>query len=248
MKIAVLADIHANLEALQTVLAHAKAQGVTKYVCLGDIVGYNANPHECMEIVRGLDLLGVVMGNHDAVACGRQSLFGFNPYAAMAAQWTRDHLTDEEQTWLAGLPFKQDILIDQPLTRFTIVHASLNQPETWEYVFDSHQANLSMQFQWMPLCFIGHTHAPVAYERSLLETIAGNFDTLRFNPEHKYLINCGSVGQPRDRDPRAAYVTYDLDQGTIQLHRLPYDLTTAQTKIIQAGLPEYCATRLASGR
>ena len=248
MKIAVLADIHANLEALQTVLAHARNQGITKFVCLGDIVGYNANPHECLEIVRGLDLLGVVMGNHDAVACGAQPLAGFNPYAAMAAQWTREQLTDEEQTWLAQLPYKQDILVEETMSRFTIVHASLYMPETWDYVFDSHEANLSMQYQWMPVCFIGHTHAPIAYERSMLETIAGSYDTLQFNPEHKYLVNCGSVGQPRDRDPRAAYVSYDLAEQTIQLHRLEYDVKTAQQKVLAAGLPEYCATRLAAGR
>ena len=248
MKIAFLADIHANLEALQAVLAHAKEQGVSKYVCLGDIVGYNANPHECLQIVRGLDLLGAVMGNHDAVACGAQTLEGFNPYAKQAAQWTREQLTDEEQTWLAGLPFTQDILLDEPLARFTIVHASLNHPECWEYVFDSHDASISMQFQWMPLCFIGHTHTPLAYESSLLDTFAGNFETITLNPEHKFLVNCGSVGQPRDRNPRAAYVTYDLESSTIQLHRVEYDVAAAQQKITAAGLPEYCAIRLGIGR
>ncbi|MBR6470739.1 MAG: metallophosphoesterase family protein [Victivallales bacterium] len=248
MKIAVIADIHANLEALHAVLGHARAQGITKYVCLGDIVGYNANPHECLEEVRNLDLLGVVMGNHDAVACGRQSLVGFNPYAARAAEWTRSQLSDAEQTWLASLSFKQDIFIDSPITRFTIVHASLNRPEAWEYVFDTHEADVSMQFQWMPLCFIGHTHSPLAFERSLLETVGGVFNTVRFNPDHKYLVNCGSVGQPRDRDPRAAYVTYDLDHATIQLHRVVYDISTAQKKVIAAGLPEYCAIRLGTGR
>ena len=248
MKIAILADIHANLEALHAVLSHARGQGINKCVCLGDIVGYNANPHECLEEVRALDILGGVMGNHDAVACGMQSLFGFNPYAAQAAQWTREQLSDEEQTWLARLPFKQDIFIDAPMTRFTIVHSSLNRPDTWEYVFDSHEADVSMQFQWMPLCFIGHTHSPMAFERSLIETIGGNFDVMHLNPDHKYLVNCGSVGQPRDRDPRAAYVTYDLDNATIQLHRVVYDVVAAQRKIMAAGLPEYCATRLATGR
>ncbi|MBQ4481374.1 MAG: metallophosphoesterase family protein [Victivallales bacterium] len=248
MKIAVLADIHSNLEALHAVLSHARAQGITKFVCLGDVVGYNANPHECMEEVRSLDLLGIVMGNHDAVACGQQSLYGFNPYAAQAAEWTRNQLSDEEQTWLAGLPYKQDILIDSPMTRFSIVHASLNRPDSWEYVFDTHEADVSMQFQWMPLCFIGHTHSPLAFERSLIETIGGAYDVVRLNPDHKYLVNCGSVGQPRDRDPRAAYVTYDLDKGAIQLHRVTYDVAAAQKKILAAGLPEYCATRLAAGR
>ncbi|MBP5299781.1 MAG: metallophosphoesterase family protein [Victivallales bacterium] len=248
MKIAILADIHANLEALQAVLAHAGRQGVEKYVCLGDIVGYNANPRECLEIVRGLDLLGVVMGNHDAVACGRQPLTGFNPFARQAAQWTREQLSDEDQTWLASLPFKQDVFLEKPPARFTIVHACLKHPESWEYVFDVQEAGISMQFQWMPICFIGHTHTPLAYERSLLDTIGGSFDTIALNPDHKYLVNCGSVGQPRDRDPRAAYVTYDLDKAAVQLHRVQYDVETAQRKITAAGLPEYCATRLGIGR
>lgn len=247
MKIAILGDIHANLEALNAVLAAAAEMNVDQYVCIGDIVGYNANPHECLEIVRGLNPMGVVIGNHDHYTSTDQDLSGFNPQAAAAVEWTRQQLSREELDWLAALPFKKDILKPSPPVRFSIVHATMDDPRSWGYIFDRYTAAASMQYQWMPLCFFGHTHVPLAFEKVLDDVTGGTYDQIKLVSNKKYLINVGSVGQPRDRDPRAAFATYDVESATIQLHRVEYDIATAQEKILAAGLPRRCAERLQSG-
>lgn len=247
MKIAVLGDIHSNLEALNAVLDEAKRQGCEKYVCIGDIVGYNANPRECLEIVRSLDLLAVVMGNHDSYTSNTRELIGFNLQAAQAVEWTRQQLTDEELSWLSNLPMKRDIFLTSPPARFSVVHSTMDNPNMWGYIFDRFTAAASMQYQWTPLCFFGHTHTPLAFDKT--DTVIGGlYESLRLLPNHKYLINVGSVGQPRDRDPRAAFVTYDVEMGLVTLHRVEYDIATSQQKIIDAGLPSRLAERLAVGR
>ena len=247
MKIGVLGDIHANLEALTAVLAECQKLGVEKYVCIGDIVGYNANPHECMEIVRGLAPIAIVMGNHDSYASNNLDLLGFNPQAAAAIEWTREHLTEDEQRWLSELPYKKDVFMQNPTARFSVVHATMDNPQMWGYIFDRYTAAASLQYQWMPICFFGHTHTPLAFEKNLDEIVGGMYDTIKIQSNQKYLINVGSVGQPRDRDPRAAFVTYDVEAATIQLHRVEYDIAAAQRKILAAGLPARCAERLALG-
>ena len=133
----------------------------------------------------------------------------------------------------------------------TIVHSTLDSPEAWGYIFDKYYAENSFSYQRLPFCFIGHSHVPFAYEQigGMKGTIqAGRYEEIRLNPNHKYLINVGSVGQPRDGDPRAAFVTFDTDERIIQLHRVEYDIQTAQQKILKAGLPERLALRLAVGR
>ncbi len=248
MKIGIIGDIHGNLEALTAVLEAAEALGVQRYVCIGDIVGYNANPHECMDIVRGLDLITVVKGNHDAYVSINEPLTNFNPQAAAAVYWTRQHLSEEELKWLNALPYKYDVYLKTPPARFTVVHATLDNPTMWGYVFDRYTASDAFQYQWMPVCFFGHTHTPLAFEKYLSDVTGGVYSTIKIVPNHKYLINVGSVGQPRDRDPRAAFATYDVESGTIQLHRVEYDVEAAQQKIIAAGLPLRCAERLAVGQ
>ncbi len=248
MKICVLGDIHANLEALNAVLAKAKELGAEKYVCIGDVVGYNANPHECLEIVRNLDLIAIVMGNHDSYASNDAEMLGFNPQAAEAVEWTRQQLTAEERKWLAELPMRRDVIVQNPTARFSVVHATLDTPTAWGYIFDRFTAASSLQYQWMPLCFFGHSHTPLAFEKSLSDIVGGVYETIQMASNQKYLVNVGSVGQPRDRDPRAAFVIYDVEKGQIQLHRVEYDIETTQKKILAAGLPERCAARLALGR
>ena len=153
MRLAVFGDIHANLEALRAVLADAEAQGVTQYVCLGDVVGYNANPHECVEAVRALDC-AVVKGNHDEQASLTEDLAGFNPLAEEAINWTRQHLTTEDKQWL------RDLKLVRQVRDFTIVHATLDTPHKWGYVFNQLDAAASFNYQHTQLCFYGHTHAP----------------------------------------------------------------------------------------
>lgn len=242
MKYAILGDIHANLEALTTVLEVCNDLGVDKYICIGDIVGYNANPGECLEIIRGLPLEVVTKGNHDEQASSESELVGFNPQAAMAIEWTREQLDDEQKVWLASLPYKQTVG-----TKVTVVHATLDMPHMWGYIFDKFSAEVSLGYQFTQLCFFGHTHVPLAFEKHG-DVIGGRYEEISCQPLHKYLVNVGSVGQPRDGDPRSAFVEYDPQERRIALHRVEYDIETAQRKILQAGLPERLAQRLAFGR
>lgn len=249
MKIAVLGDIHANLEALTVVLDKCRELKVDKYACIGDIVGYNANPRECLQMVRELDLLAIVMGNHDSYTSNNRDLIGFNPQAAAAVQWTRQQLSEEELQWLSELPLKQDVFLTSPMAaRFSIVHATMDNPHMWGYIFDRYAAVASMQYQWMPICFFGHTHMPMVFEKFGNDVAGTLYDKFQIQPNKKYLVNVGSVGQPRDRDPRASFAVYDVNEGTVELIRIEYDIEKARQKILDAGLPPRCADRLQVGQ
>jgi predicted phosphodiesterase len=240
MRIAIFGDIHANLEAFEVVLADAREQGCTSYICLGDVVGYNANPRECLEIVQSLKC-PVVKGNHDDYASSDSSLESFNPLAEVAIQWTRDQLTPPEKFWLGGLPLIAKI------RGFTVVHASLDDPAGWGYVLNQLDAAASFSKQTTDLCFFGHTHTPRAYIKDS-SVVGMPFDQLVLEPGKRYFVNAGSVGQPRDGDWRAAYVVFDQEKRLIQLRRLRYDLEKTQGKILKAGLPPRLADRLAFGK
>ncbi len=240
MRFAIFGDIHANLEALQTVLADAEEHECTHYVCLGDVVGYNANPHECVEIIRGMEI-PVVKGNHDEQASITEDLDGFNPLAEEAINWTREQLNEEDKQWL------RDLRMVRQVRDFTIVHATLDTPHKWGYVFNQLDAAASFNYQHTTVCFYGHTHAPRAYIRD--KSVKGvMLDKLRIEQGKKYFINVGSVGQPRDGDWRAAYCIYDTEQQVVELRRLNYDIYATQDKIIAAGLPQRLAERLALGK
>ena len=241
MKFAILSDIHSNLEALKVVLDHAKQQQCTHYVCLGDVVGYGPNPKECLSIVRELDC-PVVMGNHDEYCAGDMDLTGFNPMASDAIKWTRQQLTEEERTWLRNLKYVRNV------ESFTMVHATLDLPERWAYVFDRLAAQSSFNYQHTPVCFNGHTHVPVAFVRGPGGIQGGLYTKIKIEVGRKYFINVGSIGQPRDRNPKSSYVIFDLDENVIEIHRLDYDIATVQKKIHAAGLPASLADRLAQGR
>ncbi|MDB6152242.1 MAG: Metallophosphoesterase [Chthoniobacteraceae bacterium] len=240
MRFAVFGDIHANLEALTAVLADAEAHGVTHHICLGDIVGYSANPHECLQIVRGLDC-PVVKGNHDEQASVTDDLAGFNPLAEEAINWTRKQLTEEDKQWLRELKMVRQV------RDFTIVHATLDTPHKWGYVFNQLDAAASFNYQHTQICFYGHTHAPRAYIRDA-SVKSQTFDKLTIEPGKKYFINVGSVGQPRDGDWHASYCIYTPEKQLVELRRIEYDIWTAQDKIIEAGLPQRLADRLALGK
>ena len=240
MKIALFGDIHANLEALETVLADAKEQGCDSYVCLGDIVGYNANPAECLEIVRQMGC-PIVKGNHDEDAGGDHSLEMMNPIAAEALQWTRDQLSAEQREFLARMRMVRQV------EDFTIVHSTLDQPNVWNYVTNKFDAMSNFSYQFTQVCFHGHTHVPRVFVRSSKVQDAPP-ESIAIEDGMKYFINTGSVGQPRDGDWRASYCIYDLKSNMVSFRRLEYDLETTQKKIIAAGLPEALANRLADGR
>ena len=269
-KYAILSDIHANLEALTVVLDMCrKLDPEMKFVCLGDVVGYNADPQACLELVRGLNCVGMVMGNHDQyVSLDDPVMEGFNPSAKKAVLWTRSRLTAEERAFLGRLRFREGV----PGTNMTLVHATLDSPDQWGYIFDLHHATCSFSYQFTQLCFCGHSHVPVAFQKKPIsadaertieeidEWLAGHVDgpdeevflqpdvsTVKLEPGHKYLFNIGSIGQPRNRDPRASFAVYDSGMMTVSRYRLPYDIAATQEKVLAAGLPERLALRLAIG-
>ena len=240
-KIAVLGDIHANLDALEVVLADARAAGVTDYLCVGDVVGYNACPNECCEIVRSL-CSATVCGNHDHYCGGTESLEEFSPLAAAMVKWSRAALTDENRQWLRGLGHVELSL------GVTLVHAPMDAPAHWGYVFDEFEAESSFAYQKTPICFHGHTHVPVVFELHHGRVTRLEPGTFRLEPGRKYFLNTGSVGQPRDGDPRASYCIYSPGSRSVEYRRLAYDVEAAQRRIVEAGLPERLAKRLAEGR
>lgn len=240
MKFAIIADIHSNLEALQVVLADSKEQKCTHYACVGDVVGYGANPKECLDIIRSMGM-PCVKGNHDEYCSTDEELDGFNPHAAEAVNWTRQQLTPEDRQWLRDLKYFRLV------TSFSMVHATLDGPQRWGYVFDKLAAAASFTYQNTAVCFFGHTHVPVAFIRDTVVK-GGTYSKFKVEPGRKYFVNVGSVGQPRDNNPKAAYVVYDVDEGSIELRRLDYDIAAAQKKILDAGLPPRLAERLAFGR
>jgi predicted phosphodiesterase len=240
VRYAIISDIHANLEAFEAVLADAEENKCTHFVCLGDVVGYNANPHECAERIREMDC-PIVKGNHDEQASLGESSRDFNELAEAAIQWTRDNLTDEDKNWL------RDLKLQRQVRDFTIVHSTLDTPGQWGYVFNNLDAATSFTYQHTTVCFFGHTHVPMAFIKD--EGVQRQqIDKLRIDPGKKYFINVGSVGQPRDGDWHAAYCIYHVESNVVEQRRLKYDLATAQKKIIDAGLPHMLADRLAVGR
>jgi predicted phosphodiesterase len=240
MKYAIIADIHGNLDAFQVVLEDIRTQKADHIVCLGDVVGYNAQPKECLDIVRQMNI-PCVKGNHDDYCSTDNHLDGFNPHAAEAVHWTRAQLTEDDKKWLRELKYQR------MAATFTMVHATLDAPERWGYVFDKLAAAASFPYQNTQMCFFGHTHVPVAFMRDTVVR-GGTYSKFKVDPSKKYFINVGAVGQPRDNNPKSAYVIYDMTAQTIELRRLEYDIASAQAKILAAGLPERLAERLAYGR
>jgi diadenosine tetraphosphatase ApaH/serine/threonine PP2A family protein phosphatase len=247
MRYLVLTDIHANLEALDACVAHARSRGYDRCLVLGDVVGYGADPNAVIDTIHGLDPLAIVRGNHDKVACGLEDADGFNPVARAAAQWTADALTPAHREWLAALP-------QGPATVDDLIEICHGSPlDEDSYIFDDLDAGRALSRSRRPLCLFGHTHYPVTYVLSAgrIDTIgpaAEAYSRLPLRADAKYLTNPGSVGQPRDNDPRAAYAIVDTDERHVELLRIEYAMNEAQAKILGAGLPEMLARRLGAGR
>lgn len=215
MKYAVIADIHANLPALQAVLKDTAVQRCDAVVCLGDLVGYYTEPKECVDLIRGMNI-PCVKGNHDEYCSAPRMPDGFNAKAAEGVQWTRQQLTEDDRQWLASRPLVE--MVDG----FTIVHASLNQPHRWEYVFDRLAAASSLHEQKSAVCFFGHTHVPVAFVRDS-SVRGGTYTRFKVESGRQYFINPGSVGQPRDGSAKASYVVYDTGVQTVELLRVAFE-------------------------
>ena len=236
MRILVVADVHANLAALQAVLAEA-GEFETLW-SLGDVVGYGAEPGACIELLRRYPLVAVA-GNHDLAAIGAIGLEEFNPFAAEAARWTATQLSAEEKAWLRELP---QVAAEG---QFTLVHGSLMDP-AWGYLFAASDAEEHLRRQPTPFGLVGHTHVPAVFFESEEAYLHGGASLAL--AERRFVANPGGVGQPRDGDPRAAYAVLDTEARRIEFRRAAYDIETTQAKIRAAGLPAYLAERLARGR
>src|SRR6185295_5629250 len=217
MKYAIIADIHANPGALQAVLRDAQQQGCTHTACLGDIVGYYAKPSECVDFIRGMGI-PCVKGNHDEYCSSDTNLEGFNPRTAEVIRWTREQLTENQRDWLRNLPLIEVVL------GFTIVHATLEEPQRWGYVFDKFAAAASFARQTTAVCFFGHTHVATSFTRNGGIRV-GTCSKIKIEPGKQYFINPGSVGQPRgetrkDEIPKADYVIYNLVEESVELRRV----------------------------
>ncbi len=240
MRLAILSDIHGNLEALEAVLADLDARGADACACLGDFVGYGAAPNECIARTRPRIEVAVA-GNHDLAACGRIRLGYFNPDAAYAARWTADVLTPEHMQYLRDLPFSV------AWRGVRLVHSSPAEPEEWHYVFSPGDAAFEMESCAEDVCLIGHSHYPGTFELAGAEVFYTRDERVDGTRGRRYLVNVPSVGQPRDGDPRAGYLVYDDEALRFEHVRLEYDIPAAMRRIRDAGLPAFLADRLQWG-
>ena len=243
MKYALFADIHSNLEAFLAVREEFEKEKIDEYICLGDIVGYAANPNDCIKLVKELNPVTIIAGNHDWASAGKADINYFNPIAKEAILWTQKELTKENKNFLQNLPLTKEF------NDFVIVHGSLYSPEKWHYIFTLQDARRNFDYQKKRICFIAHSHQPfiISQDKSgNCEGIKGTKVSLR--GDYRYLINIGSVGQPRDGNPEASYCLYDRDENEIEIKRISYEIKKAQDKIISAGLPQKLALRLSLGR
>lgn len=245
MKIGVISDIHGNLDALEAVLE--RLEGVDRFICPGDVVGYGPNPNECCARIRSLDCV-TVLGNHDAAVTGRMDMSWFNPDARAAAEWTRGAMDKPAHSQIAALSLihKDD--------DFLIVHGSLCDPALFSYIYSTGTARQCFeQMLDYALCFIGHAHISEVFVQKMGELGADQLQLPRggkldLKPGFRYIVNCGSVGQPRDGNPEASCGVYDAEAAFIEIMRVPYDIGSVQRKMRSVKLPESLALRLEYGQ
>lgn len=252
MRIAIISDIHSNLEALQKAIEIIEQKGVDKVVCLGDIVGYGANPKQCLELTRKISH-HIIMGNHDQASADINNTRNFTEYAKEALFWSNHVLSQTEKEFLRSLPFTIEI------ENINFVHSSPFKPQEWYYITKHSEASVNIRYFDTPLCFVGHTHVSEIF----CEDIESKIDLVNTGMEDgqkffsykyqllkskKYIINVGSVGQPRDKDWRSSFGIMDTDNWTYENIRAEYDVQAAAKKIRDAGLPEILARRLFVGK
>jgi diadenosine tetraphosphatase ApaH/serine/threonine PP2A family protein phosphatase len=247
MRYLVLSDIHANLEAFEAVLAASQKIPHDRLLVLGDLVGYGADPNAVVERVRTLAPHGLIRGNHDKVGSGLESAEGFNAVARSAIRWTYDTLTPANREWLAQLP-AGPVVVDDLIE---ICHGTPFDEDA--YVFDDLDALRALHASERPLCLFGHTHVQIGYELSgdqfTLTTLEADRPlVIPIGDGVRQLLNPGSVGQPRDGDPRAGFAVVDTDARSSTIHRIEYPIERAQARIVEEGLPDVLAQRLALGR
>lgn len=241
MRILIISDIHANLTAFKAVLADAEGQWEQIW-CLGDIIGYGPSPNECVSLLREQNHISL-SGNHDWAALGKLDISSFNRVARLAVTWTKNQLTSESTEYLDSLPAH----IEQPL--FTLAHASPRQP-VWEYILDAETAAVNFDYFKSPYCFVGHTHVPVVYEADEDKYVSArppNYDAPLQLTSRRCIINPGSVGQPRDGNPDAAYALLDTESLIWEHKRTPYPITKTQALMRENKMPDRLIERLSYG-
>jgi len=243
MRYAIIGDIHANLTAFKAVLKDIEQQGVVeKLWCVGDIVGYGPDPHECIELLCQTNHI-CVAGNHDLAAIGKVDTAEFNPDAAVACHWTAQQLSSDDIEYIGNLP----LVIQED--EFTLVHGSPREP-IWEYIISTAVAKENFAYFKSQFCLVGHSHVPLVFSYSE----DGEYSSARFLPsvglilgKSRLIINPGGVGQPRDSDPRASYAIYDSETRQVKLYRVPYDVRYTQDRMVARGLPLRLVIRLSQG-
>ncbi len=241
MRYAIFADIHGNLEAFNTVLLEYSKENIDAYYCVGDIVGYGACPNECIDKIKEISAT-VVAGNHDWAAVGKKDTAYFNPAAKEAIEWTSKNINLENQEYLKSL----NLIFENE--DFTLVHGSLDIPEEFEYLTDLFKAKETFGLLKTNVCFVGHSHIPEVFELNSGEVDYIHSSYVELSSDKKYIINVGSVGQPRDGNPRACYSIFDSADNTVSIKRIPYFVEKTQQEIIRTGLPTILAERLLRGR
>jgi predicted phosphodiesterase len=244
MRIGIFSDLHSNLEALQSVIRYLARQKIEQYLFLGDLVGYGPNPNECVELIRNLGGKAVA-GNHDCGVCEKTDIDNFNDAAKRAIFWTKRVISESNRAYLRSLPLT-DIYHD-----ILLVHASPDKPETWKYIFTLAQAQEQFAHFQEKICLIGHSHIPLIVEKhdQTNRCVVINKTKVKIKSSgYRYLINVGSVGQPRDNLAASCFVIYDTKNSYFEIKRLEYNFKLTQEKILKARLPEILALRLAKGK
>lgn len=238
---AIISDLHANLEATETVLAKIDEIGVDQIICLGDVVGYNGSPNECVDIIRERQI-PTICGNHDAVACGREEPWGFNPVALHAVIWTRETLRDDNLQWLTELP--DESKFDSCL----VVHGSPTDRNRYMFLWEDVLPHMAyVQKRDCNVCFFGHTHNPGVLSNDGVHELGNNSEFV-LDGGKIFFVNPGSVGQPRDSDPRASFGIFDTASSVFELMRLSYPVERAADRVAELGLPDFLSERLFLGR
>lgn len=241
MLYAILSDIHSNLEAFEAVLQELQKEEIDRFIFLGDIVGYGPNPNECIELTHQYADVSLA-GNHDWAALGMLDINYFNPYARQATLWTRDNLTQNNLGYLQKLP------LTKQTGNLYLVHASPYQPDNWHYLDNLYEAKINFEYFATQICLLGHSHVPMIFVQEGTKHKQHPDNKIIIGEKKRYIINVGSIGQPRDGNPDAAYALYNTDTNFFEIRRVKYNIRLTQDKMNRAKLPSFLTDRLSLGQ
>jgi predicted phosphodiesterase len=242
MRYGFFSDVHANLEALKACVLDFRSEKIDKLFFLGDAVGYGPNPDECVKLIDKISEVGL-MGNHDYAALGLMETEYFNQYAAQSVGWTKDSLSQK------SIEIMTDFELTHQVDDILMVHSSPKDPENWHYILDMDDAEENFNYFQQKICLVGHTHRPyIVYKSGTENAVLSRQTGEVLQDDCRYLVNIGSVGQPRDGDPRSCYMIFDTETSSLSLKRVQYNVRNTQNDMAKVGLPEYLIERLTTGR